>query len=131
MFLSDRYVVLNVPPLGQMPYYHDQPLAAGNKSQAAVQINRALEKDIGNLNKHHHALEMDFVDIHSLISDISVDPTVFGFANPNASYLDTCYENKQCKLKESDYIWWDETHFTTGLYYSTFDITSVVFSDYL
>ncbi|KAL7314423.1 hypothetical protein PS15m_005994 [Mucor circinelloides] len=117
VFLSDRYLVLNVPPLGQMPYYQDSDIAA-NRSQASVDINRALEKDVGNLNKHHHALEMDYVDIHSLVSDIAVDPTVFGFQNPNASYLDTCYENTQCKLKETDYIWWDKTHFTTAFHKS-------------
>ncbi|CAO0799723.1 unnamed protein product [Mucor circinelloides] len=117
VFLSDRYLVLNVPPLGQMPYYQDSDIAA-NRSQASVDINRALEKDVGNLNKHHHALEMDYVDIHSLVSDIAVDPTVFGFQNPNASYLDTCYDNTQCKLKETDYIWWDKTHFTTAFHKS-------------
>ncbi|GAN03761.1 GDSL family lipase [Mucor ambiguus] len=117
VFLSDKYLVLNVPPLGQMPYYQESNVAA-NRSQASVDINRALEKDVGNLNKHHHALEMDYVDIHSLVSDMSVDPTVFGFQNPNASYLDTCYDNAQCKLKESDYIWWDKTHFTTAFHKS-------------
>ncbi|KAI8638497.1 hypothetical protein BD408DRAFT_422907 [Parasitella parasitica] len=115
VFLIDKYLVFNVPPLGHMPYFRDSQISA-NKSQAAMDVNNALEKDVGNLNKHHHALEMDYVDVHSLLRDIAIDPAVFGFENPNASYLDTCYENTQCVLKEDDYIWWDETHFTTAFH---------------
>jgi phospholipase/lecithinase/hemolysin len=115
-FLSDRFLLLNVPPLGQMPYYSEQDNEeiAANRSQASVDINKGLEKDVANLNKHHHALEMDYVDINSLINDIIVDPTIFNFKNPTTSYLDDdCFNNKGgCNAK--NYIWWDKTHFTTG-----------------
>ncbi|CEP19118.1 hypothetical protein [Parasitella parasitica] len=115
VFLVDKYLVFNVPPLGHMPYYKDNEISA-NKSQAAADVNNALEKDVGNLNKHHHALEMDYVDVQSLVRDMAVDPAVFGFGNSNDSFLDTCYEDAQCELKEDDYIWWDETHFTTAFH---------------
>lgn len=98
-----------------MPYYQDDNLAA-NKSQAAVEINRGLEKDIANLNKHHHALEMDYFDIHSLLSDIAIDPTVFGFKNANDSFLDECENQTKCKTKVQDFVWWDKTHFTTSFH---------------
>ncbi|KAI9481187.1 MAG: GDSL-like Lipase/Acylhydrolase-domain-containing protein [Benjaminiella poitrasii] len=117
VFLSDRFLVLNVPPLGSMPFYQNTELAV-NRSQAAVEVNRGLEKDVANLNKHHHALEMDYVDIYSLINDIIVDPTIFNFKNPNTSYLDECFEEKSCIHSEDDYIWWDETHFTTAFHKS-------------
>lgn len=110
-FLSDRFIVLNIAPLGYMPYYQDT-LVAANRTQAAVEINRGLEKDVANLNKHHHALEMDYVDIHSLINDINVDPTIFKFKETSAAYLDACYNQDSCNAK--DYLWWDKTHFTTG-----------------
>lgn len=106
-FLSDRFLVLNVPPLEHMPYYQETEVAL-NRSQAAADINRGLEKDVANLNKHHHALEMDYVDIHSLINDVVVDPIIFNFKNPNGSFLD------EDKNDAKDYIWWDRTHFTTG-----------------
>lgn len=96
-----------------MPYFAETEVAA-NRSQAAVEINRGLEKDVANLNKHHHALEMDYVDLHSLINDIVVDPTVFNFQKPTVSYLDDCFQQKECKHTEKDYIWWDKTHFTSG-----------------
>lgn len=110
-FLSDRFIVLNIAPLGHMPYYQDM-LVAANRTQAAVEINRGLEKDIANLNKHHHALEMDYVDIYSLINDINVDPTIFNFTSVSTAYLDECLDQDSCKPK--DFLWWDKTHFTTG-----------------
>jgi phospholipase/lecithinase/hemolysin len=98
-----------------MPYYQDQDNEiAANRSQASAEINRGLEKDIANLNKHHHALEMDYVDTHSLINDIVVDPKIFNFKNPVSSYLDECFNEDSCKNNAKDYIWWDKTHFTTG-----------------
>lgn len=113
VFTSDRYLVLNVPPLGHMPYYQEQgEEIAANLSQASVEINRGLEKDVANLNKHHHALEMDYVDIHSMINDIVVDPKIFNFKNPVSSYLDQQENDDNNAAK--DYIWWDKTHFTTG-----------------
>jgi phospholipase/lecithinase/hemolysin len=98
-----------------MPYYQESEVAM-NRSQAAVDINKGLEKDVANLNKHHHALEMDYVDIHSLINDIIVDPIIFNFKKPIESYLNEC-KNEPCKNNVKDYIWWDKTHFTTGKNY--------------
>lgn len=95
-----------------MPYYQDNKVGV-NRSQAAIEINKALEKDVANLNKHHHALEMDYVDIHSLVEDMIVDPTIFQFKNSRDAFLDTC--DDKCKLDENDYIWWDRTHFTSGI----------------
>ncbi|KAI8967895.1 GDSL-like Lipase/Acylhydrolase-domain-containing protein [Mycotypha africana] len=115
VFLSDRYLVLNVPPIGKMPYYQNSEIAS-NKSQAAIDINRGLEKDVTNLNKHHHALEMDYVDIHTLINDIVINPSIFGFKNSNSSYLDDCYSRSECSSNENGYIWWDRTHFTSAFH---------------
>ncbi|KAI8986435.1 GDSL-like Lipase/Acylhydrolase-domain-containing protein [Pilobolus umbonatus] len=117
VFSSDRFLVFNVPPLQYMPYYREDE-AAGNYSQAAVQINRSLEKEVINMNKHHHALKMDYIDVHGLISDMVVDPVVFGYKDSNASYVDTCYEQSSCVNTEDDYVWWDHTHFTTAFYKS-------------
>ncbi|KAI8061515.1 uncharacterized protein B0P05DRAFT_557359 [Gilbertella persicaria] len=117
VFLSDRFLVLNLPPFEHMPYYQEDQSSL-NKSQAAVEINRGLEKDVANLNKHHHALEMDYVDIHSLINDIIVDPSVFNFKEPLEPYLDTCYGKPDCTFNSVDYIWWDQTHFTSGFHKS-------------
>ncbi|KAI7890509.1 GDSL-like Lipase/Acylhydrolase-domain-containing protein [Mucor mucedo] len=111
-FLSNRYIVLNIAPLGHMPYYQDTVVAI-NRTQAAVDINRGLEKDVANMNKHHHALEMDYVDIHSLVNDINVDPVFFNFTSVSNAYLDEC-DGDSCKPK--DYLWWDKTHFTTAFH---------------
>lgn len=113
-FLSDRFLVLNVPPLEHMPYYQNTEVAA-NRSQAAIEINKGLEKDVANLNKHHHALEMDYVDIHSLINHIVIDPGIFNFKKPVESFLDECSDEK-CKNNGKHYVWWDRTHLTTAFH---------------
>jgi phospholipase/lecithinase/hemolysin len=56
---------------------------------------------------------MDFVDIHTLISDLYVNPAVFGFKNSISPYLDDC-PGEFCSGMTNKYVWWDKTHFTTG-----------------
>ncbi|KAI7864225.1 uncharacterized protein EV154DRAFT_534152 [Mucor mucedo] len=100
----------------QEPDYKEILECIGQQLQSiehtAVDINRGLEKDVANMNKHHHALEMDYVDIHSLVNDINVDPVFFNFTSVSNAYLDEC-DGDSCKPK--DYLWWDKTHFTTVL----------------
>ncbi|KAI7900849.1 uncharacterized protein BX663DRAFT_516723 [Cokeromyces recurvatus] len=126
VFLSNRFLILNIPPLGHMPYYQNTDLAV-NRSHAALEINKGLEKDVANMNKHHHALEMDYVDIYSLINDIVVDPFIFDFKDPNASFLDECFGKEDCRFDQDDYIWWDKTHFTTAFHKSI--ATSIIDSE--
>ncbi|KAI8377098.1 hypothetical protein EDC96DRAFT_494461 [Choanephora cucurbitarum] len=104
VFLSDRFLVFNIPPIDSMPL---KSTSALNRSQAAVEINRGLERDVANLNKHHYALKMDYMDIHSLIHDIIADPALFELTEP--PYLDPCLGKKQCGSKE-------QVHFTLGFH---------------
>jgi phospholipase/lecithinase/hemolysin len=98
-----------------MPYYYNTEQAS-NKSQAAIEINRMLEKDVSNVNKHHHALEMDLVDIHSLVNDIVVDPFIFNYKYATTSIITDCVQSGEPCSSSDEYIWWDDTHFSTGKY---------------
>ncbi|OBZ83967.1 hypothetical protein A0J61_07985 [Choanephora cucurbitarum] len=111
VFLSDRFLVFNIPPIEYMPL---KSTSALNQSQAAVEINRGLERDVANLNKHHYALKMDYMDIHSLVHDIVADPALFQLTEP--PYLDRCSGQKQCGSGEHDGLRWDKTQFTLGFH---------------
>lgn len=112
MFDSAQFLLFNVPPIGFMPSYTESDSGL-NKSHAAIEINRFLKQDSANLNKHHHGLNMDYVDIYALLRDIYVDPSLFYFKNSELPYLDQCPDDS-CSIEADDYVWWDKTHFTTG-----------------
>lgn len=113
-FKADRIMVFNVPPLEYMPFFDDDDNALDRSKwgAAAKQLNRMLEKDIAILNRNHHALRLDLVDIHSLLSDIVKSPSMFSFTDASHAYLDACQH--ECDNKIDDYLWWDRTHMTGG-----------------
>ncbi|KAI8875749.1 carbohydrate esterase family 16 protein [Backusella circina FSU 941] len=116
VFDSAQFLLFNVPPIGYMPSYSESDSTL-NKSHAAIEINRFLEKDSANLNKHHHGLNMDYVDIYALLMDMNVDPTLFDFKYSKLPYLDQC-PGDDCSIEADDYVWWDKTHFTTAFHRS-------------
>ncbi|RCI02589.1 hypothetical protein CU098_011151 [Rhizopus stolonifer] len=97
---------------------------AKDKSQAVIEINRLLEKDISNLNKHHHSIEVDLVDIHSLVDDLVVDPIIFGYKHATGSIVADC--GKPCSSAD-EYVWLDDTRFSTGFHKTI--ATSIVESE--
>ncbi|KAI7886038.1 hypothetical protein K492DRAFT_156545 [Lichtheimia hyalospora FSU 10163] len=113
-FKADRIMVFNVPPLEYMPFFvdDDNALDRAKWGAAAEQLNRMLRKDIAILNRNHHALKLDLVDIHSLLSDIVANPSTFSFTDASHAYLDACQNG--CDNKIDDYLWWDRTHMTGG-----------------
>ncbi|KAG0756715.1 hypothetical protein G6F33_011308 [Rhizopus arrhizus] len=115
VFQANKFLVFNIPPLEYMPYYYNTEQAS-NKSQAAIEINRMLEKDVSNINKHHHALEMDLVDIHSLVNDIVVDPFIFNYKYATTSIITDCVKSGEPCSSSDGYIWWDDTHFSTAFH---------------
>ncbi|KAI8390348.1 hypothetical protein BD560DRAFT_380697 [Blakeslea trispora] len=114
VFLSDRFLVFNLSPFEPMPSTEESI----SLNQVVIDINCGLERDVANLNKHHHALQMDYVDIHSLMTDIVADPTIFRLKEPQQPYLDPCSGNN-CESKAQDYLWRDKTHFTLGFHRMT------------
>ncbi|KAI8137463.1 hypothetical protein BJV82DRAFT_338378 [Fennellomyces sp. T-0311] len=108
VFGSNRYLVINVPPLDKMPYFD------GDKSRkaAAEGVNDLLYRSVLNLNKHHRALEMDLVDVHKMVTDMVANPSQFGFKDAIHPYWDVC--QGQCSDEMDEYLWWDKVHLTGG-----------------
>lgn len=115
VFRAKRIIVFNVPPLERMPFFadNDDEPTKEKWGMAAREVNRLLQRSVTSLNKHHHALELDLVDVHSLLNDILDNPKVFGFVNAVSPYLD---DNTCCRRNNNidEYVWWDRTHWTGG-----------------
>ncbi|ORZ01107.1 GDSL-like Lipase/Acylhydrolase-domain-containing protein [Syncephalastrum racemosum] len=112
IFGAQRIMVFNVPPLERMPFFanHERVM---EWAAAAHELNTLLQRDVIQLNKHHRGLQLDLMDIHSLLNDVVENPTLFGFENATLAYLDAC-RNGACKSAMDQYVWWDRTHLTGG-----------------
>lgn len=111
VFSSNRFLVLNVPPVELMPYFAGSDME-DTRSNIVSKFNELLSKDVVSLNKHHRALEMDLVDVNALISDMVGNPEDFGFKNATSAYWDVC--QGQCTDDMDTYVWWDSIHLTGG-----------------
>ncbi|KAI9254266.1 hypothetical protein BY458DRAFT_521287 [Sporodiniella umbellata] len=107
-----KFVVFNLLPIENTPFYSGTN-QHNNISQLVVEINRFFEKDISNLNRHRHSVEVDVLDIHSLVKDVSEDPTLFGYKHATGSITDDCIE--PCPSAD-DYVWFDGVHFSTAFH---------------
>ncbi|KAI9019562.1 hypothetical protein CLU79DRAFT_240706 [Phycomyces nitens] len=112
LYGANRFLVFNVLPMEHMPFYKDSSLAT-SRGEAAEEFNRLLAKEVTKMNKHHHALALDLIDVHSLLSDLMAKPSDFGFKDASSAYLGQCRE--RCDGRDVDtYVWWDRTHLTGG-----------------
>ncbi|KAI8076785.1 uncharacterized protein BX664DRAFT_47045 [Halteromyces radiatus] len=110
IFKANQIMLINLPPMEFMPYFVESTMAT-SRGAAVRMVNKGLKKQVEELNKKYRTLELDLVDIHSLLSDMVNDPTSFGISNKDRAYWDDCQGD--CKgLEMDDYLWWDRTHLT-------------------
>ncbi|KAI9494225.1 hypothetical protein BDB00DRAFT_317539 [Zychaea mexicana] len=108
VFGSNRYLVINIPPLEMMPYFNGDE----KRKAAAEELNDQLLKSVTSMNKHHRALEMDLVDVHAMVGDMVEKPSEFGFKDASHAYWEAC--QGQCTDDLDEYLWWDKVHLTGG-----------------
>lgn len=96
-----------------MPYYANTELAQ-SRENAANQLNEQLTKEVEKMNKHLQNLELDFLDIHRLLDDITRQPQSFNIKNAKDPYWDAC--QGQCNDDIDSYVWWDKAHLTGGIH---------------
>ncbi|KAG0172223.1 hypothetical protein DFQ28_011274 [Apophysomyces sp. BC1034] len=114
VFGANRFILLNTLPLQHLPYFAGTEMAE-NRANASIQLNKLLVREVNMMNKYYHALELDLVDMHTLISDIVADPEAFNFTDATTPFWDKC--QGQCtEEKVNDYVWWDQTHLTGGVH---------------
>ncbi|KAI7862568.1 GDSL-like Lipase/Acylhydrolase-domain-containing protein [Spinellus fusiger] len=114
-YKANQFIVFNAMPMEHMPFYQDAEGASG-RGEAAKEFNKLLSKEVARLNKYHHALVLDLVDTHSLLTDMMAKPKEFGFKDTSSAYLGQCQGH--CEGEENNYVWWDRTHLTGGAHYA-------------
>ncbi|KAI8072733.1 GDSL-like Lipase/Acylhydrolase-domain-containing protein [Gongronella butleri] len=115
LFNANQILLMNLPPMEKMPYFLNT-LAADERRDAVITINKQLHQHVDALNSNYPRLSLDYIDVHSLLNDVIADPEPFGFVNTDGAYWDNC-EN-YCNEKNMDqYVWWDRTHLTGGVHH--------------
>ncbi|KAF7724382.1 hypothetical protein EC973_001107 [Apophysomyces ossiformis] len=111
---ANRLLLLNVLPLQHLPYFSGTDMEE-NRGKAAADLNKLLLQEANRMNKYHHALELDIVDVYTLLSDIIADPAMFNFTDATTPFWDNC--QGQCAEENmNEYVWWDQTHLTGGVH---------------
>ncbi|ORY92216.1 GDSL-like Lipase/Acylhydrolase-domain-containing protein [Syncephalastrum racemosum] len=111
VFGSNRFIVINAPPLDRMPYFAGTDNEQ-SRADATNTLNTLLSREVTKLNKHHHALELDLVDVYAMLNDMVEKPDEFGFKDATHAYWDAC--QGRCTDAVDSYVWWDEIHLTGG-----------------
>jgi len=117
------FVVPNLPPIGLIPSYIDDPIK-GPKAMAFVDsYNSLLDTELAALSENLDDLHIIKVDIHALFLTIMADPAEYGFTN----VTDTAYIRYgeepypvidppygELTPNSEGYFYWDAAHGTTA-----------------
>lgn len=115
---ADNFVIPNLPPLGQTPFFSGTPLAAALDA-ASVEYNTMLAAELVQLESDL-GVTIHEVDIFSLFNDVLADPTSFGLTNVTDSA--TLYDPTTgigyalAVADPSTYLYFDSVHPTEGIH---------------
>ncbi len=104
-------LVPNVPPLGLVPHYKDDPETSAALNAAAgkyrVELNANLDATIATLAAEGITITLYRLDIYSLFYRLASNPEDYGFTNITDSAQDGSVDPDQ-------YLFWDDLHPTTA-----------------
>ncbi len=117
------FVVPNLPPIGQMPFYINELTKGGFANAFVNSFNAMLDDELGVLSGSLEGITVFKVDIHGLFLEIMADPEVYGFNNiTDAAYIrygeypyvprDPPYGT--LTPNSEGYFFWDAMHGTTA-----------------
>ncbi|EXC24965.1 GDSL esterase/lipase [Morus notabilis] len=119
-----KVVVVNVGPIGCIPYQRDTNPAAGDScvelpNQLAKSFNTQLKSLVAELSTTLEGSKFVYADVYNIVQDILDSYTTYGFENQNSA---CCYSagrfgglipcgppSKVC-LDRSKYVFWDAYH---------------------
>lgn len=112
-----KFVVLNLPALGQTPFFRGTPNEAALDG-AAVAFNTILATEMENLRNTLTNVKIYEVDIFSLFQDIQADPGAFGLTNAVDSSTNydpvTGIGTSLAVANPDEYLFWDSVHPTAA-----------------
>jgi phospholipase/lecithinase/hemolysin len=117
------FVVLNLPPIGQIPSYLNDPIK-GDLATAFVDItNDLLDAELDALSDNLDGITIFKVDVHELFLSITTNPEAYGFTNTTDTayirYGQAPYDPRNPPYGElapnsNGYFYWDAAHGTTA-----------------
>ncbi|KAL4202399.1 hypothetical protein AMTRI_Chr02g220830 [Amborella trichopoda] len=119
-----KIVVVNVGPIGCIPYQRDINPTAGNDcvafpNQLAMAFNGRLRGLLSELSSNLKGSKFVYADVYSIVSDIIENYTNYGFEVPDSACccaggrfggLIPCGPVSKFCLDRSKYIFWDPYH---------------------
>ena len=76
-----QFLVLNLPPLGQIPRFNDDPVSREGLNNLAGLFNQTLEQGLQNLEGQFADIQIARLDTFALYWDIAADPAAYGLTN--------------------------------------------------
>lgn len=116
------FVVPNLPPMGQIPSYVNDPVKGPMATAFVDTVNALLDDHFENLSGSFADITLFKVDVHGLFLEIMSDPYEYGFTNVTETayvrYGTEPYEPRDPPYgtvvsNPEGYFYWDAAHGTT------------------
>lgn len=106
-----NFLVPNVPPLGLIPLYKDDPETAAALNSASAkyrdQLNADLDAAVTSLAADGITITLYRLDVYGLFYRLAANPEDFGFTNITDSA-------QGASVNPDEYLFWDDIHPTTA-----------------
>jgi phospholipase/lecithinase/hemolysin len=103
-----RFLVANLPDLGQIPATHNQASAA-RLSTLTQQHNQSLRRSLKVLNQQSPDLQIVTLDSYALYQTAIANPSEFGFSQVKSA----CLAGARACGQPDQFLFWDDIHPTT------------------